>query len=289
MKHIPEDINVEIIMNYYPEDTFKVVYKGLHGRNIYKDILSLERCDGYYVVLLGRNSLYNSLPEYIFHAIDRFDLPLYNQKERFEEEYSMQEKEKEDAYNFFAPIDLMLLKVRLKIRKKLETYTSENKILLDMLSDTLTQEQRKNKFIRQAIQYLPSCKYIRGDRTLITLMLRKILIEEGLFLEIQQSEKAFVDNNPRYNDYVDSELGNVFVGNTFSEETLCYNISFWSDEYCDDKFLDFIDEMEMFRQFIQDFFLSIDSLLSFNIQSDTSPIRLSDNTIYNYLNFNTYL
>lgn len=289
MKYIPEDINVEIIMNYYPDGTFKVVHKGLHGRNISKDILSLERKDGYYVIFLGRNSLYNSLPEYIFHAIDRFDLPQYNQKERFEEEYSIQEKEKEDAYEFFAPIDLMLLQLRLKVRKKLEAYTSENKVLLDILSDPLTQEQRNNRFIKQAIQYLPLCKYIRGDRTLITLMLRKILVEEGLSLEIQQREKTFVDDKPRYNDYVDSELGYVYAGNVFCEKILCYNIEFWSDEYCDDKFLDFIDEMEVFRQFIQDFFLSVDSLLCFNIQSEEFPLRLSDNTTYNYLNFNTYL
>lgn len=289
MKFIPDDINVEIIMNYYHDNNFRITYNGLHGRNTYKDIMSLEEKNGFYIISLGRNSIYNSLPEYIFHAIDRFDLPQHNQKELFEEEYSKQENEKENAYNFFAPVDLMLLQLRLKVRKKLEDYTLKNKVLLDLLSASLTQEQLNNRFIKCTIKYLPMCKYIRGDRTLITLMLRKILAEDELSLNIQVTETKNVDDKPRYKCCVGYELEDVYVGNEFYENAICYNINFWSDEYCDNKFLEFIDEIEIFREFIQDYFLSVESLLLFNIQSDKFPIILSDDITYNYLNFNTYL
>lgn len=289
IKNLPEDLNAEVLLNYYPAGTFKVEYKGLHKRNTYKDILVIDRQGTNYLLSLGRNSIYNALPEYLFHSIDRFDLPQYNQKERFEEEYIKQEQEKEDAYRFFEPIDLMLLQLRLKIRKILDAYTCENKILQDLIADNLTQEQQENRFIKQTIPYLPTCKHIRGDRTLITLMLRKILTEENLSVNIHHKEKNFTDKKPRYSHVVGMKLGEGYAGNTFTENILVYDIKYWSEENCNQDFIKFVEEIEVFRQFIQDYFLSVDSLLSFDIQTNALPIRLSDTTTYNYLNFNTNL
>lgn len=289
IRNIPEDINAEVLLNYYPTGTFKVEYKGLHKRNAYKDILNIDFQDTSPLLSLGRNSIYNSLPEYLFHPIDRFDLPQYNQKERFEEEYTKQEQEKEDAYRFFEPIDLTLLQLRLKVRKILDTYTCENKILQDLIADNLTPEQQRNRFIKQTIPYLPACKYLRGDRTLITLMLRKILMEEGLSINIHQKEKTFTDKTPRYSHVVGMELGEGYAGNIFTENILVYDIKYWSEENCNKDFIKFAEDIEAFRQFIQDYFLSVDSLLSFDIQTNAMPIRLSDTTTYNYLNFNTNL
>ena len=113
LKNIPEDINVELLLSYFPEGSCKVAFKGLHKRNSYKDIIETEeKSNGTFVFGIGRNSLYNSLPEFIFHPIDRFDnLPKAEEKERFAEEYQEQEQEIENAYKFFAPIDLFLLRL----------------------------------------------------------------------------------------------------------------------------------------------------------------------------------
>ena len=145
IKNLPTDINAEVLLEYYPKETFDVELKGLHKRNAYMDILNLEDKGERMQLSLGRNSIYNSLPEFLFHPIDRFDLPKHNQKERFAEEYSNQEQEKENAYKFFAPIDLALLHQRVRARHHINSLTSGNKVLIDIISDCLSEKQ-KNLF-----------------------------------------------------------------------------------------------------------------------------------------------
>ena len=174
--NIPDDINIELLLSYFPEGSLKVAMRGLHKRNAYNDIVDTEeKKDGTVVVGVGRNSLYNALPEYMFHPIDRFDnIPKVEEKERFAEEYEKQEREKEQAFSFFLPVDLSLLKLKVKIRECLNAFAESNKVLNDILGDRLTKEQQKNRFIRQLIPFLPSCKDIRGNKTLLTFLLRKV-------------------------------------------------------------------------------------------------------------------
>ena len=287
IKNLPTDINAEVLLEYYPKETFDVELKGLHKRNAYMDILNLEDKGERMQLSLGRNSLYNSLPEFLFHPIDRFDLPQHNQKERFAEEYANQEQEKENAYKFFAPIDLALLHQRVRARHHINSLTSGNKVLIDIISDCLSEKQKNNRFIKNSLEYLPYCKIIRGDRTLITMMLRKILMEEGIVVDINNNNKTFVDSAPRYKTEVDSDLSSLYVGTEFEQETLCYNVYYWNDEECNENFNSFVDDIEEYRMFVQDFFLSVESILEFNVCHDAPTLRLSDTTIYNYLNYNT--
>ena len=287
IKNLPTDINAEVLLEYYPKETFDVELKGLHKRNAYMDILNLEDKGERMQLSLGRNSLYNSLPEFLFHPIDRFDLPQHNQKERFAEEYANQEQEKENAYKFFAPIDLALLHQRVRARHHINSLTSGNKVLIDIISDCLSEKQKNNRFIKNSLEYLPYCKIIRGDRTLITMMLRKILTEEGIVVDINNNNKTFVDSAPRYKTEVDSDLSSLYVGAEFEQETLCYNVHYWNDEECNENFHSFLDDIEEYRIFVQDFFLSVESILEFNVCHDVPALRLSDTTIYNYLNYNT--
>lgn len=287
IKNLPTDINAEVLLEYYPKETFDVELKGLHKRNAYMDILNLEDKGERMQLSLGRNSLYNSLPEFLFHPIDRFDLPQHNQKERFAEEYANQEQEKENAYKFFAPIDLALLHQRVRARHHINSLTSGNKVLIDIISDCLSENQKNNRFIKNSLEYLPYCKIIRGDRTLITMMLRKILMEEGIVVDINNNNKTFVDSAPRYKTEVDSDLSSLYVGTEFEQETLCYNVYYWNDDECNVNFHSFLDDIEEYRIFVQDFFLSVESVLEFNVYHDAPTLRLSDTTIYNYLNYNT--
>lgn len=290
-RNIPEDINVELLLSYFPEGKCKVAFKGLHKRNAYKDIVDMEeKRDGTFIFALGRNSLYNSLPEFMFHPIDRFDnLPKLEEKERFAEEYQKQEQEKENAFKFFAPIDILLLRLRVMVRERLNEYVDNNKVLIDIICDGLTEEQRTNRFIRHTLSFLPSCKTIRGDKTLLTFMLRKIFMEEGLKIETHHEIVTYKDEDPRYADGLDAMLEDTYVGNIFDERTTIYDIHYWSDEDCDEHFLKFIEDISLFRCFIQDYFISIEETLRFNICKDEAPLRLSDDMVFNYLNYNTNL
>ena len=287
-ENVPQDINAEVFLGFFPQGTFRVKFCGLHKRNAYNDILEIEKEQEKFLLHLGRNSLYNSLPEFLFHSIDRFDnIPEKEKKQRFSEEYAKQEKEKEQAYKFFSPIDTLLFQLRLEVRERLNKYVESNTVIQDILLDKLTAEQRENRFIKRTTPYISSCKTIRGNRTLITLLLRKVLAEEGLKINVKSKQTEFTDEEPRYGNSEGCEIGDVYVGNTYSESVITYSISYWSDEDCNEDFLPLVNDLEVFRQFVQDYFISVDSILVFDVSKDTSPLRISDTTIYNYLNYNT--
>lgn len=287
-ENVPQDINAEVFLGFFPQGTFRVKFCGLHKRNAYNDILEIEKEQEKFLLHLGRNSLYNSLPEFLFHSIDRFDnIPEKEKKQRFSEEYAKQEKEKEQAYKFFSPIDTLLFQLRLEVRERLNKYVESNTVIQDILLDKLTADQRENRFIKRTTPYISSCKTIRGNRTLITLLLRKVLAEEGLKINVKSKQTEFTDEEPRYGNSEGCEIGDVYVGNTYSESVITYSISYWSDEDCNEDFLPLVNDLEVFRQFVQDYFISVDSILVFDVSKDTSPLRISDTTLYNYLNYNT--
>lgn len=289
LTNLPADINVELLLSYFPMGKFKVALKGLHKRNTYNDIIDMEEMDDDEVhISVGRNSLYNALPEYIFHPIDRFDnLPTYEERKHFQDEIDKQEEEIRKAYLFFAPIDVLLLKLHTDVRDSLTPLAEENIVLQQILGDSLTDEQRNNRFIRQLIPLLPSCKYIRGNRTLITLMLRKVFMEEGLAMRPKAIKHQFTDDNPYYENSLDMTLGDSYIGNTFSEMVSSYEVYYWSDDECTSEFLSVIDDIEMLRLFVKDYFIAIEEDLVFDIHHDEPPLRLNDEVFLNYLNFNT--
>lgn len=292
IKHLPDDINIEDILLYLPKESYRISVDGLHKRNSYKDIISHEETsEGKTEFHVGRNGLYNSLPEYMFHPINRFDnIPERERKERFAEEYAKQELEKENAHKFFSPIDVLLLDLKTKVKEKINQLSSDNIIIQNIIGDTLTEKEKSNRFIQRTIPFLPNCKRIRGNKTLITFMLRKVLFEEGLSLNKANIISKIHDKEPQYNNNIeDFHLDSMYLGNEFSENITTFTINYWSDEECSEHFNIFLEELETYRLFIKDYFFSIEDELCFHINSDYPTLRLADDIIYNYLNYNTNL
>lgn len=292
IKFLPDDINIEDILSYLPKESYRVSVNGLHKRNSYKDIINYEETpDGKTEFHVGRNGLYNSLPEYMFHPINRFDnIPERERKERFAEEYAKQELEKENAHKFFSPIDVLLLDLKTKVKEKINQLSSDNIFIQNIIGDTLTEKEKSNRFIQRTIPFLPNCKRIRGNKTLITFMLRKVLFEEGLSLNIENIVSEIHDKEPQYNSKIeDFQLNSMYLGNEFSENIMTFTINYWSDEECSEHFNLFLEELETYRLFIKDYFFSIEDELCFHINSDYPTLRLADDIIYNYLNYNTNL
>lgn len=292
LKYLPDDINIEDILLYLPQESYRISVSGLHKRNSYKDIISYEETsDGKIEFHVGRNGLYNSLPEYMFHPINRFDnIPERERKERFAEEYAKQELEKENAHKFFSPIDVLLLDLKTRVKEKINQLSSDNIIIQNIIGDTLTEKEKSNRFIQRTIPFLPNCKRIRGNKTLITFMLRKVLFEEGLYLNKRNIVSEIHDKEPQYNNKVEEhQIDSMYLGDEFSENITTFTVNYWSDEECSEHFNLFLEELETYRQFIKDYFLSIEDELYFHITSDYPTLILSDDKIYNYLNYNTNL
>lgn len=289
LKYLPEDINIEDLLSYLPFGTYKIALKGLHKRNSYRDVIHYDEVDeGKIAFHIGRNSLYNSLPEYMFHALNRYDnIRESERKERFAEEYEKQEREKRDAYAFFAPFDALLLDLKLKVKETINFYTSDNKILQDIIGDRLTKEERDNRFIKKTLPYLTYCKDIRGNSTLITLLLRKVLVDDDITLLKEGVRNVLKDESPRYEDCVEASLDELFVGNEYEEEITTYTLVYWSEEECNAHFATFLNDLQCFKAFFQDYFLGVEETLKFKIVNDASPLLLADNENYNYLSYNT--
>ena len=290
LRFLPDDINIEDILTYLPIDSYKVSIDGLHKRNAYKDIINYEdNSEGKTIFHIGRNGIYNSLPEYMFHSVNRFEnIPEREYEEKFTEECTKLKKEKEEAHKFFEPFDNLLLTIKTRAKEELNQYYHDNKILLEILCDSLSKEEKENRFIKRVIPFMPYCKIIRGNKTLITFILRKILLEENLTLVKEMKPNTFKDRNNKYNCNIDNEsLEFFYVGNEYEENVTTFTIQYWSEEDCTETFNIFLNDLECFRIFLQDYFFSIEDLLKFNIVTNTAPLRLSDNIIYNYLNFNT--
>ena len=291
MRYLPEDIRAEVLLDYLLEGSFKLSLRGLHKRNACCDVVETGAyTNGRQLLGLARKSLYNSLPEYMFHPADRFDMMEGREmKEQFDMEYDRQEKEKEEAIAFFAPVDLALMALRRDIYRQTLPDLSENRVLQRILGDRLTEEQRRNRFIQKTLPFLPEAKHVRGNRTLLTLLLRKLLKDEHMDLEPIRESRLFQDEAPRYEDRVGGAIGGTFVGEGFDETVCCYLIRYWSDEECNENFLRFLDEMEQFRQFIRDWFLSVGEELAFRISDANASTWLSDMLTHSYLNYNTNL
>lgn len=291
LNNIPNDINVELLLSFFPPGTCKVSLGGLHKRNAYHDLVDIvETSDDTFELIVGRNSLYHILPEYMFHPFDRFEgLSEVSEAENFQKEFDAQKEETEKAKRFFAPLDLMLLLLRVRIREQLNVYADTDKIIIDMLGDRMSEKQKQNRFIRHFIPLLPHCKNIRGNKTALTMLLRKVFLDENLRIELKRTEYEFTDYVPRYRESLSSDLTSLYVGNVFNEHVTTYIIHFWSEMECNENFPKFLEEVEELRVFIQDYFIAIDETILFEIKKDEECLYLSDQNKYNYLNYNTNL
>ena len=184
----------------------------------------------------------------------------------------------------------MLLDLKTKVKEKINQLSSDNIFIQNIIGDTLTEKEKSNRFIQRTIPFLPNCKRIRGNKTLITFMLRKVLFEEGLSLNKENIVSEIHDKEPQYNSKIeDFQLNSMYLGNEFSENIMTFTINYWSDEECSEHFNLFLEELETYRLFIKDYFFSIEDELCFHINSDYPTLRLADDIIYNYLNYNTNL
>jgi len=291
MKGIPLDIRAETLLAYLPRDKRSIQLTGSHKRNAYEDIADVNEDEsGTINIAIARNSIYDILPECLFHPIDRFDnLPANEYKERFKEECEQQQIEEDNARKFFRPFDNMLMELSAIITesKNDETYTH---ILENIVCDTLPDIYRKNRFVKKTKAYIPFCRNIRGNKSLLSLMIRHVLFDEHLQIGECHRQNMIKDTTPRYNSRLDDDTSpdnDCFLGDEFEEDVTVYDIHYWNEDECGQDFLTFIKDMEVFEDFLNEWFMSVESCLKFNISTTSLPVRLSDEVFYTFLDYNT--
>lgn len=289
---IPTDIRAEIVNNYLENIRKDFVFLGSHKRNAYEDILAISQDDDTVKMELSRQGLYDILPEALFHPIDRFDKIQANEyKERFTEEVEQQRIEESNARSFFSVFDKIIFDLSSFVTRLKDEVYSNNRVLSDIICDTLPKKYQSNRFVARTIEFTPRCQSMRGNTALITLMLRKVLTDEGVKLVNNNKKAYFEDIMPRYNCQLQQEdnFSELYLGNCFDDDILCYDVEYWNDDFCNESFLRFVDEIKVYEDFINDFFMGVETVLHFNIFTQALPVRLSDELYYNYLNYNTNL
>jgi len=291
LSNLPTDIKAEALLSYFPKGSRTISLAGSHKRNAYEDFSSITADEaGILNLAISRKGLYDILPESLFHPIDRFgNIPANEYQDRIKEEIEQQQIEEDNARKFFSGFDRFLLELSGIVSHIKESY-SDNSIIADIIADSLPNKYMSNRFVRRTKCFLPLCRQIRGDKTLLACMMRYVLLDEGLVLVSTDETKSFTDVNPRYNSTLDiaaTDDEKVYLGNEFDENVTVFNIAYWNDKECNKNFPVFISEMEVYQQFINDFFIGIESMAVFKISTDCLPVRLSDNMTYNYLDYNT--
>lgn len=289
--NLPLDISAETLLNYLPHDKCIVALKGTHKRNAYEEILSITQEGENLLIELSREGLYDILPESLFHPVDRFENISANEyKEKFAEEYETQQAEEANARKFFAPFDRFILGMNCEVNRIKNDSYNDNSFLCGIICDSLPSEYRDNRFVKSMIPYMPLCSRMRGDKDLMTLALRKILLDEGISMTERHLPKTFTDQHPRYNSSLGisvNQSADLYLGCEYIESVTEYEITYWNDEECNDSFLSFISEMEVFEKFINDYFVSVEAMIRFRISTIALPTRLTDDLYYNYLGYNT--
>ena len=238
---VPLDIKAETLVNHLHDPNMKIELRGTHKRNAYEDILAItedEYGDGP-VVALSRNGIYDILPEALFHPVDRFEnIPANEYKERFAEECEAQRAEESDARDFFKPFDRFIFDLRCEYDRIKDVGYSDNSLLADIIGDTMPERYRSNRFVKKMTAYLPLCSRLRGNMDLISILIRKIMRDEGLLMSAIPTNNLYRDPQPLYN----SEVGilrcesseEYYLGNEFFEQVTEYVVSYWDDNECND-------------------------------------------------------
>lgn len=290
IRDIPLDLKAETLLTYYPRNKRTIEIKGSHKRSAYEDIAAIDDDDGDINIVIARNGIYDILPECLFHPIDRFEsIPANEYKERFKEECEQQQIEEDNARKYFQPFDNILMELS-AIVSGIKNDVDCSQILENIICDNMLDIYINNRFVRKAREYIAKCSIIRGNKTLLSLMLRHVLFDEHIRIYERTEQYSMRDSSPRYNcRLLDgmSDDDDFFLGNEFDEDIIVYDIQYWNDEECGQEFLTFVKEMKIFENFINDYFMSTESFIIFNISADALPVRLSDDTFLTYLDYNT--
>lgn len=291
MHIIPLDIKAETLLSYLPRDKRTIELKGSHKRNAYEDIADINVDEsGITNIAISRNSIYDILPESLFHPIDRFDnIPANEYKERFKEECEQQQIEEDNARKYFQPFDNVLMELSSIITES-KNDESFARILENIVLDSLPDIYRNNRFVCKAREYMPVCRNIRGNKGLLSLMIRHILFDENVKMYGHHEQRLIKDTKPRYNFRLDDETSadnDFFLGNEFWEDITTYDIHYWNEDECGHGFLSFVNDMKVFEDFLNEYFMGIECSIKFNISAIALPVRLSDEVFHTFLDYNT--
>ena len=190
-----ENLKAEVIIAEIQENSeisaedFVIANKSTFSRPYRRDIISVDNLlnDNMLTLNLSRNSLYDTLPEGLFHSPQSS-----NSGSSFSAYRKAVKEEEQEARAFFAPIENEFFLQRLRIesneRELLDDfYNLNDNFLIEFWNiDTKIPED----YILKLIKLLPHSYKIAGDFELTRLSLEKILNEKVSFKKKRENKKG---------------------------------------------------------------------------------------------------
>lgn len=215
-----EAIIADLIENGLKPDNFIAIPKGIFKRRYARDIdsvssLKLNNTQSILAFKLNRDSLYDALPEGLFHERSANTL---TKKEQTSNESKRLKQEEKAARNFFLPFENEILRQRvlleLEERKILSNFSTQ---LFDDIYPELwnIHKSLNQKYVYKMVLLLHFAHKIAGNLQLTAECLESILEEEVTIKLIRNSERNLpeIENNKREEE--SCMLGNAEMGVDF--------------------------------------------------------------------------
>jgi len=219
------DIKAEVVIADIREhqidfNNIEVKFDGAFERNYKKDINSL-RVDMVKQAIslhLTRNSLYDVLPEGLFHPVSRYGG--LDAKE-LKAEFKKQKQEEEKARRFFQPFDQEFLLQRVQLELSVRNLFENPMSVFESLFPNRTGIPQK--FYRQLLKYLPFTNYFKGNAELTAQCLAEIVDEN---VRVNSYYTTLFTRGKHSSEY--SGLGTVNLGENFiCGDGLNENVPVW--------------------------------------------------------------
>ena len=250
------DIKAEVIIADIREhdidfDNIEIKFDGTFKRNYTKDVddLRVDMVNKTISMHVARNSLYDLLPEGLFHPVTRYNG--LDHKE-LKSEFKKQKLEEEKSRKFFKPYDQEFLfrrtQLELYVRKLFEDPLP---VLEDIFPDTANIPER---FFRQLLRFLPFTGYFKGDPEMTARCLSEIVGEDVRTVSYYDTRFSKWPDSNDGQSLGKTILGENFIcGNGLSEQVLVWRFII---EVKDDKRLEELvgaDKGYVFRKLIDYF------------------------------------
>lgn len=303
LKNVISDIKAEVVITDLLEQGIDnseiiVLLNGAFDRNYKKDITDykLNTLNKSVVLNLSRNSLYDVLPEGLFHPVTRYgSLDAKDRKKEFE----VQLKEEANARKFFQPVDNELLWHKVKLETEARKLIHDPWDSLDKLFvfDKVIPAVYQSRFKR----YLPFTNEIKGNSELTAFVLAdilqdKVIITTGYEQELHSNDSFQIC---KLGDYQPAE--NFICGLGFYDEINVWEFTIeLTDDYGIEKYVDpDLGYMNALITKFCDYFVPVEldtririvcsTARAFCLDDSTGKNKMSQSTPGVYLGFNAMI
>lgn len=269
-------------------------FAGVHERTAKGDALSVTVSSTKKRTTLkykySRDGLYHTLPEYLFHPLDRYS-DTEGDKEAFLEKRAAQKKTEADAKEYFHPFDKTLNELRILFQKHLNDSVLDNDaFIIDFIIEN-GQLNKNNPFIRACLPAIINLRAHRGTHSLLSTALKMAFGNGLLSLSREFACVPVAIDKEECHICLDGSIDNLFCGNRFMDRTEVISVKYQTRITSQEEIETLTESVGEFRQFFRQWFLNSNQTLEIEFGDYSKPPVLNGTTSGTelYLNYNTQL